>query len=81
MQKTILFSNQKKILIFLLGAVCVFGILTFVNGPSTNHGYTKSSSTGNHSENPIRVEESISKAANSGHSHSVSHSTTAFKFI
>lgn len=81
MQKTILLSNQRKTLIFALGAICAFGILTLVSGLSSNHGYTKSSSMGNHSENPIRVEESISKTANSGHSHSVSHSTTAFKFI
>lgn len=81
MPKTFQTSSQRKNLMFILGVICLFGVLVFAEVLSESHGYTQSWSTGNQSGYPLCVEENINKTSNSGCSHSVSHSTSAFKYF
>lgn len=81
MPKLIQISKQRKILIFAVSAICLFGALTFTNRLAAHHGYTESWSTSSNFDNPLHIGESISKSTNSGHFHSVSHSTSAIKYL
>lgn len=81
MPKLIQISMQRKILIFAVSAICFLGAFAFANHLAVQHGYTESWSISSTPDSPFHIGEGVSKSANSGHSRSISHSTSAIKYL